>query len=135
MEWALLPYKRYAEFHGRSRRLEYWFYGLMYLVVVMIIAIPLAIFGSGQEGFDATNPVEVICVILLAIWFFGNLIPGLALTVRRWHDLGQSGWFVLLFGVLGVIPIINILTVLANLIWFFIPGTQGENQYGPDPKA
>ncbi len=125
MEWALLPYQRYAEFEGRSRRMEYWSYTLFFIVVAFLLVVPVLIMGDGVSGF---------LFVPVAIWIVGNIVPGIAVAVRRWHDLDQSGWFYLLFAVLGAIPFIGAIAGLANLIWFFMQGTVGENKYGPDPK-
>lgn len=125
MEWMLLPYQRYAEFEGRSRRMEYWSYSLFFLIVTLILLLPFLIMGESASGF---------LFIPVALWFFGNIIPSIAVSVRRWHDLDQSGWFYLLFAVLGAIPYLGALAGLINLIWFFMAGTEGENKYGPDPK-
>ena len=125
MEWALLPYQRYAEFEGRSRRMEYWSYTLFFIVVAFLLVVPVLIMGNGVSGF---------LFVPVAIWIVGNIVPGIAVAVRRWHDLDQSGWFYLLFAVLGAIPFIGAIAGLANLIWFFMQGTVGENKYGPDPK-
>ena len=125
MEWMLLPYQRYAEFDGRSRRMEYWSYGLFVLIVSLILVVPFMIMGEGASGF---------LFIPLGLWIIGNIVPSIAVTIRRWHDLDQSGWFYLLFAVLGLIPIVGMIAGLANFVWFFMPGTVGENKYGPDPK-
>jgi uncharacterized membrane protein YhaH (DUF805 family) len=125
MEWALLPYRRYAEFEGRSRRMEYWSYSLFVVVVASILLLPMLIMGDGASGLLA---------IPVGLWFIANIIPGIAVAIRRWHDLDQSGWFYLLFAVLGAIPFIGVIAGLVNLVWFFMQGTVGENQYGPDPK-
>jgi uncharacterized membrane protein YhaH (DUF805 family) len=134
MEWAILPYKRYAEFNGRSRRMEYWSYVLLSLISIVAIVTPAIIMGVDPDNWSDTT-IGKITAALLAIWFFANIIPSLALSIRRWHDLGQSGWFFLLFAVLGAIPVIGVVADIANLIWFFLPGTMGENKYGPDPKG
>ena len=125
MEWMLLPYQRYAEFEGRSRRMEYWSYTLLVIIVSLILVLPFAIMGEGTSGF---------LFIPVGLWFIGNIIPSIAVSVRRWHDLDQSGWFYLLFAVLGAIPFIGAIAGLVNLVWFFMQGTVGDNKYGADPK-
>jgi uncharacterized membrane protein YhaH (DUF805 family) len=134
MEWALLPYKRYAEFTGRSRRMEYWSYTLFNLILMIVIFVPaLALAGDSANLSDTT--IGTITIVAFLVWIVANIIPNLALQVRRWHDLDQSGWFVLLFGVLGAIPVVGALVGLANIVWFFMPGTMGTNKYGADPKG
>jgi uncharacterized membrane protein YhaH (DUF805 family) len=125
MEWMLLPYQRYAEFDGRSRRMEYWSYTVFVLIVSVLLVLPVVFMGENPSGF---------LFIPVGIWFIGNIIPSIAVTIRRWHDLDQSGWFYLLFAVLGAIPFIGLIAGLVNLVWFFMQGTVGDNKYGADPK-
>lgn len=133
MNWVLLSYHRYFDFSGRSRRMEYWSFQLMWwFVVVAIVGITSAL-GLAPDVNGKSEP-HPVALLILGIWVLANLIPALALTVRRWHDLGQSGWFTMLFGLLSAIPLIGLIPALGNLIWFFMQGTEGENQYGPDPK-
>jgi len=71
---------------------------------------------------------------ILVLFGLACIVPLIALSVRRWHDLGQTGWLVLVFGILGAIPLVGILASIANLIWFARSGNVGPNHYGPDPK-
>lgn len=124
MDWMLMPLKRYADFKGRSRRKEYW----MFYLFVMIIYVVLSILaGMGSPTVDpATGEVSggamagLIGIVLLLFWL-GILIPSIAVGVRRMHDVGKSGWFLL-------IPIYNLILAVTD-------GQKGDNQYGPDPKA
>jgi uncharacterized membrane protein YhaH (DUF805 family) len=105
MNYYLKVLQQYADFSGRARRSEYWFYTLF-----NTIAIYLTFFIGALIHFP----------FLGAIYFLGILIPTLAVIVRRMHDCDKSGWFYL-------IPIYNI-------ILLFSEGTRGPNNYGPDPK-
>jgi uncharacterized membrane protein YhaH (DUF805 family) len=123
MEWMLLPFRRYAEFSGRSRRKEYWMFFLFNILVVMaIVAVGLGLMFAGDEDIGT-----MVLAIGLSAYCLAAFIPGLAVQVRRFHDQDKSGWFVLL----GFIP----LGSLVVLIFMLIEGTPGPNQYGPDPKA
>ncbi len=132
MDYMFLPYKRYFDFAGRSRRKEYWLFILFYIVVL----IPLAIldnvlgltigggevvsyseFGDGYASVGFNAPMGILSMIWAAL----NLIPSLAAAIRRMHDQDKSGWFIL-------IP-------FYNLILLFLDGTRGPNRFGPDPKA
>ena len=63
-----------------------------------------------------------------------NVLPNIMLSIRRFHDLGQTGWLVLAFFVVGaLLPPIAALVNIANFIWFALKGTDGPNPYGPDP--
>ncbi len=135
MEWMLLPYRRYAEFTGRSRRREYWLFVLFYLLVLMVIE---AIFGTPTEVITS-HPLGfgVISYGVIAngtgtmvgnlFWLF-SLVPGLAVTVRRLHDIDRSGWWLLLL----VVPFLGWFTLF---IFYCLDGTSGSNRFGPDPKA
>ncbi len=136
MEWMLLPLKKYADFSGRSRRMEYWMFYLFNIIVLFgLIAIGAVIAGvTGQ--FDQEEPsgvflgiIGVLALIYLAIFF----IPTLAVSVRRWHDQDKTGWMVLLFAVLGAIPFIGWIASIANIVFMCLPGTSGSNKYGEDP--
>ncbi|NJM50546.1 MAG: DUF805 domain-containing protein [Sphingomonadales bacterium] len=136
MEWMFLPFKRYAEFHGRSCRREYWMFTLLQFCVLMVaILIPGVLTGFEfleQESarFDFGG---MLFFILLGILFFIFLIPSIAVNIRRWHDLGYSGWMFVIFAVVGAIPYIGGIASIVNIIWFTQRGTIGANQYGEDP--
>jgi uncharacterized membrane protein YhaH (DUF805 family) len=125
MEWMLLPLKRYADFSGRSRRKEYWMFFLLNLIVAVVLNILLggAIL-SGNDG-GALGGVGALVIILYALATF---IPGLAVTVRRFHDQEKSGWMVLL----ALVPLIGGLILI---VFMCMEGTRGSNRYGPDPKS
>ncbi|MGI8943571.1 MAG: DUF805 domain-containing protein [Qipengyuania sp.] len=141
MEWMILPFKRYAEFSGRSRRMEYWMFALLN-VIVMTVLMFLA-FGAG--GFANLADPEAAEAglgamfgglgLLLVIYALAVLIPSVAVTVRRLHDRDMSGWWYL-GAILGsMIPVIGFLVSIAFLVLMALPGTRGPNRYGPDPKA
>lgn len=121
--WAVLPLRRYAEFEGRSRRKEFW---LFYLAISVVGGILLAIRLSDTGYFGNVGNWGAIATILLVLGLIGILLPVIALQVRRLHDQDKSGWFVLL----NLIPYIG---AFAVLILMAMPGTEGENRYGPDP--
>ncbi len=126
MNWMLMPLKRYADFSGRSRRTEYWMFTLGYVIALVILGVIMAIGGAlgdsnGVSGLSVTA-IAVLGVVVLALF-----IPSLAVQVRRFHDQDKSGWFVLL----GFIPYIGGLIVI---VFMCLPGTVGDNRFGPDPK-
>ncbi|MFO6430271.1 DUF805 domain-containing protein [Erythrobacter sp. W302b] len=121
--WAMLPLKRYAVFEGRARRSEYWNFQLF-------VILPL-FFMLGVAG--AVNS-DVLVGIIFLIWL-GLLIPSVAVTVRRLHDRGLSGWLVVLAGLLSLIPFVGFLIGLGFIVVLALPGTNGQNPYGPDPKS
>lgn len=99
-----------TSFEGRINRAKYW------LGVLIIAAIELI----AAFVFDTTI---VVIVVLLLIW------PALAIAVKRWHDRGKSGWWVLI----SLVPIVGPIWALVET--GFLPGDDGPNEYGPDPLA
>ncbi len=120
MNWFLTALKKYAVFSGRSRRREYWYFGLFYLIFYAVLAIVDAITGS----FDFGSGMGIFSGILtLAL-----LIPSLSVTVRRLHDTGRSGWWILL----ALIPLIGFIILIVFLAQ---DSEAGANRFGPNPKA
>lgn len=132
MDQMFVPLKRYAEFTGRSRRKEFWTYFLMIwiaLFVLMYLDSALGLGGSATTyandkgvGFNMTGGV------LTLLFALGVLVPNLAVSVRRLHDVGKSGWMLLV----GLIPLFGWLYLL---FLYVQPGITGPNAYGPDPKG
>lgn len=124
MEYMWMPLKRYADFSGRSRRQEYWlfFLGIMIAFIALTIITGMTVGFEGADGDLPSLTLMVIGVMAMAIF-----IPSLAVQVRRFHDQNRSGWFVLL----GFIPYIGSLIVL---VFMLLPGTPGDNRFGPDPR-
>ncbi|MDR3526747.1 MAG: DUF805 domain-containing protein [Rhizomicrobium sp.] len=120
---------KYADFQGRARRSEYWFF-VLFEALVMLAAI---IIGAviGVSGGQDTMTVTMFAIAGLA--GLALFLPSLAVDVRRFHDLGQTGWLVLVFAIVGAIPFVGVVTSLGNLIWFCMRGTVGANNYGTDP--
>jgi uncharacterized membrane protein YhaH (DUF805 family) len=119
MEWYTLVWKRYAEFEGRSRRKEYWMFSLINMLIVL--AAELAGFVLLFIG------IGVIVFPLLILYSLALLIPSLAVSVRRLHDTGKSGWWLLI----GLIPLIGGIVLIVFLASDSEPGV---NLYGPSPK-
>lgn len=132
MEWMILPYKRYADFSGRSRRLEYWLFTLFYvLVIAALVILAVALDPSWQTGVvgdEQLGTASATVLILLVLFVLGSFIPGIAVAVRRFHDQDKSGWMYLL----NFIPYLGGFIVL---VFMCLDGTPGENSYGPDPKG
>jgi len=120
---------RYAAFKGRATRSEYWYFVLYSIIIAIILAFvdamvvnPLLGIQPGPEGSDTS--------VISTIFSLAILIPSVALGIRRLHDIGKSGWWILL----GIIPIVNFIGALV-LIYFCTRDSQpGENQYGQNPK-
>ena len=113
----------YANGKGRARRSEFgWFVLFVFLVGFAAGMLDVALFGVDPYTGAANS------LILTLIAFLVLITPAVAAASRRAHDFGQSGW-------LAVLTVIPYLGIIATLAFIFIPGQQGPNQYGPDPKA
>ena len=112
MQWYLLVLRKYNVFTGRSRRSEYWYFVLVNLFNSFLTSYMDTTFGTIDEETKLGYINMAYAMVVL--------IPNIAVNIRRMHDVGKSGWYML-------IPIYNI--VLAAT-----PGIVGENQYGSDPK-
>ena len=123
MEWYLKVMRdNYANFNGRARRKEYWMFTLFFLLFALLAGFVIGILSAVGET------VAMIAIILAVVWYLAHLVPSLAVTVRRLHDTGKSGWFYLL----AIIPYLGGLIIF---IFTVIEGDKGDNKYGPDPKA
>ena len=107
MYWYLKVLKQYADFKGRARRKEYWMFTLLNFIFSYVISI-ITLYGKIPEW-------------ILILFYLVMLLPSIAVSVRRIHDVGKSGWYFL-------IPIYPLVLVLTE-------GEKCENKYGPDPKA
>lgn len=132
MNWMFLPYRRYAEFSGRSRRMEYWMFVLFNMLVSSAIAI---VFGQNQAtqttqvGFQIGFSTNLTGTggILQNLFGLVSFIPGLAVYIRRLHDSDRSGWWTLLV----FLPLFG---WIALLVFACLDGTRGPNRFGEDPK-
>mgnify|MGYP001262850622 CR=1 FL=1 len=119
-----LFFKNYANFQGRSRRAEYW-WPFLFIFLVGIVAQVLA--GVFVAMGDAGAMIGGLVMIVYFLFALAILIPSIAVGVRRLHDKNMTGWLMLI----AIIPFGG----LVLLIFFCLEGTQGPNQYGPDPKG
>ncbi|MGW1883523.1 DUF805 domain-containing protein [Streptomyces sp. NPDC001970] len=112
MSWYLAVLKNYAGFGGRARRKEYW---MFVLFNVIFAAVLLGI------GFAIESQIPY------AIYILATLIPALAAAVRRLHDTGRSGWWLLI----SFVPLVGGIILL---VFLASDGKPEENQYGVNPK-
>lgn len=118
--------KNYFQFYGRARRAEYWGY-ILFFLIFMVIAVIADVFlatGFGISG-NAADPGYV--PMLSALFYLYSIIPGIAVTVRRFHDQDMSGWLYLL----NAIPYIG--GVIVFIIMLF-DSQHNPNRHGPSPK-
>ena len=103
MEWMLMPLKRYADFSGRSRRMEFWMWVVFqFLIGLAFIVLMVALGGAAIMSGDVGGAMAMggIILILYLLYFLLGLVflvPGLAVTIRRLHDTNRSGWWIMLF--------------------------------------
>ncbi len=110
-------FRKYVDFTGRAARSEYWWFTL-FLILGNLAAtiIDTAKFGVPAEQYGPLN----------SVFSLATLLPGIAVSVRRLHDVNRSGWWLLIM----FIPLIGWLVLL---FWEVSPGTPGANRFGPDP--
>lgn len=114
MDWFIKAItQHYADFEGRARRAEYWYFVLFYVLAYLVLSIIDGVIGTGG--------------ILAGIYSLALLVPGIAITARRLHDTGRSGWWQLI----GLIPLIGAIVMLVFLVQ---EGSFERNTYGPSPK-
>ncbi len=100
MEWMLLPFKRYADFNGRSRRMEYWMFQVFNFIVLMAVGLIVGLVGYATGSFESGSSgpstfLIIVLSILVLAWLAVFLVPSIAVTVRRLHDRDMSGWWYL----------------------------------------
>jgi uncharacterized membrane protein YhaH (DUF805 family) len=120
MNWYLQALKKYADFSGRARRKEYWFFVLFNIIISVVLTV--------CDVFVGTYSAAASIGILTGIYTLAVLIPGIAVSVRRLHDTGRSGWWVLI----ALVPLVGAIVLL---IFMLIDSQPGQNAYGPSPKA
>ena len=112
-DYFKLALSKYAEFEGRSRRSEYWYFTLFNVLVGLVTGLVDSMFGTSIFG---------------AIASLALLIPGIAVGVRRLHDVGKSGWNLLFI----LLPIIGWIILL---VWYVRDSEPGSNRWGTNPKG
>lgn len=109
---------QYATFTGRARRSEYWYFTLFNFLVSLAISLLSALILRGEGSLS----------FLSGIWALATFVPSLAVSIRRLHDTGKSGWYCLI----SLIPLVGTIILIVFLATDSQPGT---NQYGPNPKG
>jgi len=135
MHWMLLPFRRYAEFTGRSRPKEYWLFVLFYLVAFTLLTMIDFLLGFGATSSSTVSAPgsfwgEWVYAggggPLTLLFMLATLVPSIAVTVRRLHDSDRSGWWILI----ALIPFVGFIVLL---IFMILGGTHGPNRFGADP--
>ncbi|HEX9533541.1 MAG TPA: DUF805 domain-containing protein [bacterium] len=115
MSWYIGALKKYADFNGRAGRAEFWMFTLISTIISVILYL---IDGGIMPGSNIR--------LLYTLYSLAVLVPSLAVSVRRLHDTGRSGWWIL----------INVIPILGQLVYlvFLLRDSQGANQYGSSPR-
>jgi len=113
VNWYLAVLKNYAGFSGRARRTEYWMFFLINFIIVVVL--------------DVIGLALKLGTYLGIIYSLAVLLPALAVAVRRLHDTGRSGWWVLI----SFVPLVGTIILI---VFLATEGQPGDNQYGPNPK-
>jgi uncharacterized membrane protein YhaH (DUF805 family) len=119
VNWYLKVLRQYADFNGRARRKEYWIFTLISVIASIVLG-----FIDGLTGLMVGDGAVGILGLIYSLAVF---IPSLAVSVRRLHDSGRSGWWIL-------IAFIPLLGAIALIVFFCMDSEEGDNQYGPNPK-
>jgi len=121
MDWYLKVIRNYVGFSGRARRKEYWMFFLFNLIISIVLAIVYGALGlkiGGEQGAGLLGLVYSLAVLL----------PGIAVSIRRLHDTGRSGWWLLI----ALVPFIGFIVLLVFMV---LDSQGGNNEYGPNPKG
>jgi uncharacterized membrane protein YhaH (DUF805 family) len=157
VDWAKRPIlEKYADFSGRAPRAEYWWFVLAMIVAYVVLSIVESILGIKHIIFGLYGPLS-------ALLWLATIVPSIAVGIRRLHDTDRSGWWILLpivpyclgfilggaammgaasgspagmmagAGIAGLFLIIGMICAILLLVFMVLPGTPGDNRYGPNP--
>ena len=117
-------WSNYSTFKDRSRRSEYWWIQLfLVLTNLAVAAIDLALMDGDVDRFIANGGGGIVGLV----WILVTIVPALAVLVRRLHDTGKSGWWVLI----GFVPFVGTIVLL---VFSVLDSDAGDNKYGVSPK-
>lgn len=163
MKWFIKCFKQYVDFNSRARRKEYWFFALFNFIISLVLMClwigPVFVEAVSAElngtEMDEGNIVQKLlynpALYIWILYYLATIIPSIAVTVRRLHDIGKSGLWAILFcgapflstfantpnqdvAANSVIALIEVGVCIFGLIWMFTDSQPGENQWGPNPK-
>lgn len=115
MNWYLEVLRKYTEFTGRARRMEYWMFALFNFIIYVVLGIVIGLISKGLAN------------VVLTIYALAVLLPSIAVAIRRLHDTGRTGWWLLI----GLVPVIGTIILIVFMV---LDSDVGENQYGSSPK-
>ena len=128
MNYYLKVLRNYVNFTGRARRSEYWYFVLFNVIFATAAMLLDHAFGTTFTLNTIDGPLPLFYGYVYLMYALAVFMPGLAVTVRRLHDSGKSGWYILV----SLIP-------LAGAIWLLVllctDSNPGINEFGPNPKG
>lgn len=119
MKWYFKCFRQYVDFSGRARRKEYWMFSLLNFVFAFVLGII-----DVSLGWTSS---EIGIGVLGGFYSLAALVPGLAVCVRRLHDIGKSGWNLFL----ALIPLVGAFVLI---VWYCQEGEFSSNAWGANPK-
>jgi uncharacterized membrane protein YhaH (DUF805 family) len=127
MNWYLEVFKKYAVFSGRSRRAEFWFFALFNAIVGGVLSVLDQKLGLTGAKTSPETPGAQSAGVLSGLYSLVIFIPTISVGIRRLHDIGKSGWWILI----NLIPCVG-------WIWYLVlaaqDGQPGSNEFGSSPK-
>ncbi len=115
VEAIVSGFRNYVNFSSRAPRSEYWYWTLFVILVSIVANILDVVLFHGMYGYAPISSLSSLALLL----------PGIAVSVRRLHDIDRTGWWILLaFTLIGIFVLIY---------WDCVKGTAGNNRFGPDP--
>lgn len=128
MDKILRPWRHYVDFSGRSTRTEFWLFFIIFYgaIAASFVVTDVMMGGTALEDSAESDDFSLI-YIPVVLWILACFLPSIAVTVRRLHDSNKSGWMYLL----TIIPYVGFILFI---VFGFLPGTPGENDYGFDPR-
>ncbi len=127
---AQVGFQEVRHISGRASRSEYWWWALFSFIVYVVLRVPAYVLGiaTSSDGGRTPGAAAIPLIILMIIFSLAIIVPNLALTVRRLHDAGYSGWLVLL----GLVPYVGGLILL---IFTVLPSSPAGVKYDPVPAT
>lgn len=119
--------KKTLTISGRASRSEFWWFQLSFFVVGLIGVLLVSALGMDSS-------LTPIILGLIGIYSFVGAIASFTAGIRRLHDTNRSGWLVLVFWLLGMIPFVNFISWIVYIVFICQAGTQGDNRFGSQPE-